>query len=217
MLGYDYPAYKPSDAENLATNELYQHMLLIEASNSAAKRNAYGSISWVAYPMLAPGQKILATDATIRLRVNKEFKNFSTPGAISSGPNQGRPMYSWNMDEVQTVYGSKDRMSEALSLINVVPNPYKAYSEYETNRIDSRVKITNLPERCSIKIYTVNGKLVKTFEKDSPQTYQDWLLINHAGVPVASGVYLIHVDVPEVGEVILKAYIVMRQVDLQNI
>ena len=32
-----------------------------------------------------------------------------------------------------------------LEMINVVPNPYKAYSEYERNRIDSRVKITNLP------------------------------------------------------------------------
>jgi hypothetical protein len=159
----------------------------------------------------------LSTDVTLKLRVNKEYKNYSNPSAILGGPNNGKPMYGWSMDEIETQYGSRDRMAEVLEIINVVPNPYKAYSEYENNRIDSRVKITNLPERCSIKIYTAHGKLIKTFEKDSPETYQDWQLTNHAGIAVASGVYLIHVDVPDVGERILKAYIVMRQVDLQNI
>jgi hypothetical protein len=84
------------------------------------------------------------------------------------------------------------------------------------------VKITNLPERCTVTIYDSRGKLVKQFKKDSPETYQDWLLTNHAGIPVASGVYLIHVEVRnESGEVIghkiVKSFIAMRQVDLQNI
>ena len=216
-LGYDFPAYKPSDAENLATNVLYQHMLLIEGGNNAQKRNTYGSISWIGYPLLKQGQQFLATDVTLKLRVNKEFKNFSNPSAILGGPNNGKPMYSWSMNNIETQYGSRDRMSEILDIINVVPNPYKAFSEYENNRIDSRVKITNLPDRCSIKIYTTHGKLIKSFEKDSPDTYQDWQLTNHAGIAIASGVYLIHVEVPDVGERILKAYVVMRQVDLQNI
>jgi hypothetical protein len=47
-------------------------------------------------------------------------------------------------------------------------------------------------------------------------TFQDWTLTNHANVPVASGVYLIHVEVPGIGERILKAFVAMRQVDLQN-
>jgi hypothetical protein len=105
---------------------------------------------------------------------------------------------------------------EALEMINVVPNPYKAYSEYERNRIDSRIKITNLPERCTIKIYSVNGKLIKTFNKDNPSTYQDWLLINNKGIAVSSGVYLIHVEVPGVGDRIIKSFVAMRQVDLNG-
>jgi hypothetical protein len=48
-------------------------------------------------------------------------------------------------------------------------------------------------------------------------TFQDWDLTNHAGIPVSSGVYLIHVEVPNVGERVLKAFIAMRMVDLQNI
>jgi hypothetical protein len=79
------------------------------------------------------------------------------------------------------------------------------------------VKITNLPERCTVRIYTVNGKLVRTFEKDSPITSQDWDLTNFKAIPIASGIYLIHITVPDVGEKVLKFFGGMRQVDLQGI
>jgi len=121
------------------------------------------------------------------------------------------------MADIATTIGSKDQLADALKLINVVPNPYYAFSEYERNRLDTKVKITNLPEICTVKIYSSNGKLVRTFKKDSPITSLDWDLNNHKGIPVASGVYLIHVDVPEVGEVILKFFGGMRQIDLQGI
>ena len=107
-------------------------------------------------------------------------------------------------------------MKEALDLINIVPNPYYAFSDYERTRLDTRVKITNLPERCTIRIYSSNGKLIRTFKKDSQITSQDWTLTNHQNIPVASGVYLIHVEVPGIGERVLKAFIAMRLVDLQN-
>lgn len=216
-LAYDYPAYIPSDAENLATNSLYNEMLDIEANNTTTKRNVYGSISWVAYPLLAPTSTLLSSDVKISLRVGKEYKNFTNIDSPTGGPNAGKPMYSWSMDDIKTVTGSSDQLTSILDLINVVPNPYYAYSEYERNRLDTRVKITNLPERCTVKIYTVNGKLVRTFKKDSPITSLDWDLNNQKGIPVAGGVYLIHVEVPDIGEVILKFFGGMRQVDLQGI
>ena len=126
-------------------------------------------------------------------------------------------MYSWSMDDIRTETGSADQLTNVLDLINVVPNPYYAYSEYEKSRLDTRVKITNLPERCTIKIYTVNGKLVRSFQKDSPITSLDWDLNNHKGIPVAGGVYLIHIEVPDIGEVVLKFFGGMRQIDLQGI
>ena len=58
-----------------------------------------------------------------------------------------------------------------LDNIRVVPNPYYAYAGaccYEEDKLDTRVKITNLPEQCSINIYTVNGTLVRQFKKDNP-------------------------------------------------
>jgi hypothetical protein len=211
-ISFDFPAYVPADAENNNMNFAYNKYLEVEGGSSAAKRELYGSLSWVAFPLLAPNQTLLSTDVTIRLRINKEYKNF-----VATGQNGGKPMYGWSMEDIATKVGSQDMLKEALALINVVPNPYYAFSEYERNKLDNRIKITNLPEQCQIRIYSANGKLVRNIKKDSPLTFQDWDLTNHAGIPVAGGIYLIHVEVPNVGERVLKAFIAMRMVDLQNI
>ena len=213
----NYPAYIPADAESNGSNVLQNDFADIANNSTAAKKKVYSSISWVANPRLAPSQSLLSTDATIRLRVSKEYKNFSNADNPTGGPNGGKPMYSWNADQIATEVGSADELTSVLDLINVVPNPYLAYSEYERNRLDSRVKITNLPERCEIKIYNTQGKMIKSFKKDSPSTYIDWLLVNNKNIPVTSGVYLIHVSVEGIGEVIVKSFIAMRQTDLQNI
>jgi hypothetical protein len=210
--GFNFPAYIPADAENNNMNFAYNKYLEVEGFSSSAKRELYGSLTWIAYPMLAPDQELLSTDVTIRLRINKEYKNF-----MATGQNGGMPMYGWSMDQIATQIGSQDMLKEALALINVVPNPYYAFSEYERNKLDNRIKITNLPEQCQIRIYSSNGKLIRNIKKDSPMTFQDWDLTNHAGIPVSSGVYLIHVEVPNVGERVVKAFIAMRMVDLQNI
>jgi hypothetical protein len=209
--GYDFPAYVPQLAENNASNVLYQKFLDIENNNATAKREVYGSLSWIANPILADDQQFLTSDVRISLRINKEYKNF-----VATGFNEGRPMYGWDMSSLSTVKNSPPTLTDALRLINVVPNPYLAFSEYETSKLDNRVKITNLPERCRIRIFSTSGKLIRQIDKDSPMTFQDWTLTNYANVPVASGVYLIHVEVPGIGERILKAFVAMRQVDLQN-
>jgi flagellar hook assembly protein FlgD len=98
----------------------------------------------------------------------------------------------------------------------VVPNPYYAFSEYEKNQLDNRIKIVNLPQECQISIYTMNGTLVRKFNKADSRTSLDWDLKNQANIPVASGIYLIHVDVPGVGQKVLKWYGVMRPLDLDT-
>jgi hypothetical protein len=214
--GFDLPAYDPSKAEVDSTNALLSKLKEVESGNATARRQFYGSLTWIAYPLANQGYELdpvkgLPTTATIKLRINKEYKNYTCTGL-----NGGKPMYSWSMDEIATRVGQSQALQEALDLINVVPNPYNAFSEYERNKIDNRIKITNLPEKCTISIFTANGKLVKRIEKDSPITYQDWTLTNYANIPVASGVYLIHIEVPNIGQRVLKSFIAMRTVDLQN-
>ena len=123
-------------------------------------------------------------------------------------------------------------MAIALDLINVVPNPYYAFSAYEVNQLDNRIKIVNLPAKCTVSIFTVGGTLVRKFNRDVPvdnsdgQVYStsipnreislDWDLKNFKGIPVASGVYLIHVDAPGLGTKTIKWFGMTRPLDLDT-
>ena len=125
------------------------------------------------------------------------------------------PMYNFNLDGLAPTFNDATTAESALDLINVVPNPYYAYSQYESDKLDNRIRITNLPERCDINIYTVNGTLVRTYIKDDASTsFIDWDLKNTFKTPISSGIYIIHVDVPGVGERIVKWFGMMRPVDL---
>jgi hypothetical protein len=105
----------------------------------------------------------------------------------------------------------------ALELINAVPNPYYAFSEYETNQLDNRIKIINLPAKCSVSIYTVNGTLIRRINKDDSQrSFVEWDLKNQASVPISGGLYLIHVNVDGVGEKVIKWFGVLRPIDLDS-
>lgn len=152
---------------------------------------------------------------------------------ITGSANNNYNLYTFNTADIFTELSNADKHKSALDLINVVPNPYYAYSTYETGRIDNRVRITNLPNRCRIKIFTLNGTLVRTFDRDvtgqedinlnesdfirsKRLPFQDWDMKNQSGITVASGLYIIHIDVPGVGEKILKWFGVMRPLDLQS-
>ena len=210
--GFDFPAYIPADGENDTNNALRSKWLEVETNSTQAKRELYGSLTWISYPIVAQGQNLMASDVTIKLRINKEYKNY-----VATGENNGRPMYSWSMEGNATLTNNTSALQETLNLINIVPNPYNAFSEYERNKLDNRIKITNLPEICTISIYNTQGKLIRRFKKESPITYQDWTLTNHQNIPVSSGIYLIHVEIPGIGERVLKAFIAMRMVDLENL
>ncbi len=198
---------------NESSDELLNLMNdMIDNNSNTAKTNFYNSLTWVGYPIRTANRKMFETDVRIRVRVNKEYKNFN-----ATGDNGGKPKYSWSMNDLIPRKSNKEALAEVLSLINVVPNPYYAYSEYERNRLDNRVKITNLPETCTIQIFNSTGRLVKTFKKASSITYQDWTLTNEVDIPVASGIYLIHVSVPGVGDRVVKFFLAARAPDYEGL
>jgi hypothetical protein len=97
-----------------------------------------------------------------------------------------------------------------------VPNPYYGFSSYEASQLDNIVKITNLPETCTINIFSTSGTLVRQLRKDNSLTYVEWDLKNTYNVPIASGVYIIHVDAGELGEKVVKWFGALRPVDLNS-
>lgn len=99
-----------------------------------------------------------------------------------------------------------------LARIKAVPNPYFAHSRYEFNQFNRVVKFTHLPARCTIRIFTLAGDLVRVLEKNDAGTSQTtWDLLTTASLPVASGIYIFHVDAPGVGVHVGKMAIFMEK------
>jgi hypothetical protein len=181
------------------------------------KRKVYGDCMWVGAPLLAPDVPLLASDLTINLRVTKPFKkDLAEDWQPDVVENDNLPMYSFNTSDLAAVRGDLATAEDALSDIRVVPNPYFGASGYEVNQLENLVKIINLPDVCEVSIYTVNGVLVRSFSKASSITSVSWDLKNHAGIPIGSGMYIIHVDAPGIGEKVLKWFGTVRQLDLQS-
>jgi hypothetical protein len=156
------------------------------------------------------------TSVTYKFRVKRPYANFAFS---SSTINDSMPYFSFSTAGQAPTY-SKAVGKKALDKLGVVPNPYYAYSSYEDpgNQLDNRVRIVNLPQRCVIRIYTMDGFLVKTIKKDDALTsYIDWNIRNDANVPVASGIYLIHVKATDLGEErIIKWFGIMRPADFDT-
>jgi hypothetical protein len=130
--------------------------------------------------------------------------------------NKGLPLYNFSTYDVAPTIDLAIG-EDALSEIKAVPNPYYAYNEYEQQRLDYVVKIINLPATCTINIFTVNGTLVRTFEKDdATRTSIDWNLKNQDNITVASGLYIIHIEAPGIGEKVIKWFGVLRPIDLNS-
>jgi hypothetical protein len=182
------------------------------------RRNLWRNCSWAGIPFHVRGKEWLNNPVRISLRVSKPYERNWTATTQSSEPqNDNRPLYYFNMGELAPVKGDVATARSALDLIQVVPNPYYANSAYETSQLDNRVKIVNLPDVCTITIYALNGTLVRRFEKGTNDlTSIDWDLMNYARIPIASGLYIIHIKAPGIGERIVKWFGVIRPIDLDS-
>lgn len=83
-----------------------------------------------------------------------------------------------------------------LSKVKAVPNPYFNQSAYELNQFDRVLRFINLPNApATVRIFNLAGDLVRTLHKEDRETaYVTWDLHNEYGIPVASGIYLYHVE-----------------------
>jgi hypothetical protein len=181
-----------------------------------AKALQFSNCMWTAIPFSSANPDIpwLDNDVKIELRISKPFaRYFATQLTGEQNANNYWPMYTFNTDGVITDTNDVAKAKTDLDLINVVPNPYYAYSTYEANQLDNRVKIVNLPQRCTVTIYATNGNIIRQYNKDAAKTSIDWDLKNFAGIPISGGVYIIHVKTDQ-GEKIIKWFGSLRPVDL---
>ena len=138
--------------------------------------------------------------------------------------NSFNPVYRFSTDDIVATTGDVNVATDAMDAIKAVPNPYYGKSNYEKNQLDNRVKITNLPERATISIFSVSGTLIRKLKKDDAMTSIDWNLKNDYGIPIASGLYIIHVNAKfwdENGRIVEKDKVIkwfgaLRPIDLDT-
>ena len=96
------------------------------------------------------------------------------------------------------------------------PNPYFAASAFEgqntfnSGRGPREIQFRYLPSECTIRIYSIAGELVKTIPHSSPLESGTgrWDLLTEDNLSAAYGMYIYHVDAPNIGEKIGKLAIV---------
>lgn len=131
---------------------------------------------------------------------------------ISTKPNVPGVIHKITTADKKAMKG--DAANFSLDRIGITPNPYKGASAFETSNIKDEVRFTDLPDNCTIRVFTLDGTLVRTLSHNSANGYLTWDMANENGLRLASGMYLIHVDVPNVGEKVLKFGVVRKKIQL---
>jgi len=101
--------------------------------------------------------------------------------------------------------------------VKVVPNPYIITNEWQLNLRNRQLKFINLPDDCTIRIFNLNGELVRMIDHQSTSEDSDvlgdlggdewWNLLSDNSQLVASGVYVFHIQ-SDVGEQVGKFVVV---------
>ena len=99
--------------------------------------------------------------------------------------------------------------------IKVFPNPYYAFNPAETNRFVRFVTFNNMPRQAKIRLFNLSGQLVRTIDKNSDDQFLRWDLTNEDNFPVASGLYIAHLELTlssgEVSQKVLKIAVIQEQ------
>ncbi|MCX6268754.1 MAG: hypothetical protein NTW16_15615, partial [Bacteroidetes bacterium] len=223
----NFPAY---DGGAYIVSQLYK------LPSTIYKDQCFATAMYVNIPLAVDGQEWLSNAVTTKIRISKPYQRYySTPMPAGSSDtiNRNYPMYMFSTSSISTSTVNTEKAKSDLDLINVVPNPYFAYDDYETGQLDNRIKIVNLPASFTLTIFDMSGTMIRQYKvgntsstlptgstvgtNTTAKSSLDWDLKNFAGIPIAGGVYLIHIKAEGLGERTIKWFGILRPVDLNSL
>ena len=101
-----------------------------------------------------------------------------------------------------------DALKNSLGKVRVVPNPYISTNEMEPAVSNiylnqrRQIMFTNVPARCTIKIFTSSGVLVDIINVNNPvdKGITTWDLLSMEGLEIAAGMYFYHLKIDVTGD-----------------
>jgi hypothetical protein len=117
----------------------------------------------------------------------------------TSGMNPGQPLESSRyLNRTSEPAQAFQPGAGSTNEVVVVPNPHDRSGEAVNYPGDitqkNKIQFFNLPPVCTIRIYTVTGKLIKTIDHTSGSGDESWDLITSFNQYVASGIYIFRID-----------------------
>ena len=134
--------------------------------------------------------------------------------AYRKRPNVVADVFSFTTAGQYGIDNTENQVAD-VEKINVFPNPYFGGNTEEITGLQHFIRFTHLPEECTIRIFNLAGELVRTLEHTETQ-FEEWNMQNEWDIPVASGMYIAHVDCGALGEKVLKMAIITAAERLRN-
>lgn len=137
-----------------------------------------------------------------RITINPYSEGFTNPveGTVirflTNKPNSHDDVFTFS---TKNALISASQAKHDMDQIKVVPNPYFIRNILDRDPNVSHLMFTHLPEKCTIRIYTLAGNLIQKIEHDSDSGQETWNVLTLNDQIPASGVYIYHVS-SEFGE-----------------
>lgn len=149
------------------------------------------------------------SDATFPANLNQALPETGTVfQIITTKPNTVEDSYTFSTPAADK---SLALSQASANTVGVFPNPYFAFNPQETSRLSRFVTFNNLPEKATVRIFNLAGQMIAKLDKSDGTQFLRWNLLNLSNLPVASGMYIAHVDMPEVGVVkVLKLAVIQE-------
>ena len=136
---------------------------------------------------------------------------FTTASSVvwqMSKPNSSADTFTFSTEGLGMMANSYDP-----DRISVWPNPYYGFNPEERDALDRRVMFSHLPEEgpATIRIFALDGTLVRTIHhNDTASQHATWNMKNNFELPVASGMYVAHIETNH-GDKILKLAVIQPE------
>ncbi len=171
---------------------------------------AFDEVAAATNGILDPGEVICFLSDTVMTWIAEFSSRPSTGDTIRPGDGDVLILKLYQPYSDNDIYEHHTRAARVnpdavrLDRIKVYPNPYvtanvqEPSNPFNEGRGERRITFNHLPDRCTIRIYTVKGELVNIVEHDAgiDDGSENWNLRTRDGLDISYGVYLYHVDSP---------------------